>query len=258
MIARESQNCAWQEKLNQSETSINLDASGLVTSSQAGVHPQLEKALRRHLDSVWSQPFHKPTVNVYPRLVEQGVFSSGQPIILDSGCGTGKSTRHLANLFPGHLVIGVDQSSFRLAKSGVTTSFHRQGNCVLMRAELSTFWRLLLRDGLNPVRHFLFYPNPWPKTGHLTRRWHGHPVFPDLLSLGGEIEMRCNWEIYALEFAQAVNYATGLNVKAGRINPERGITPFERKYLERGQSLFCVNVPATDTNAFRLSRVIKP
>ena len=118
---------------------------------------------------------------------------------------------------------------------------------MLLRAELSTFWRLLLNDGFSPERHYMLYPNPWPKPGHLKRRWHGHPVFPQLLGLGGEIEMRCNWEIYALEFARAVNLATGADIRPARIHPDVGISPFEQKYLERGQALFSVTVPARET-----------
>ena len=46
------------------------------------------------------------------------------------------------------------------------------------------------------ARHYVLYPNPWPKIGHLARRWHGHAVFPDLLALGGVFECRSNWRIY--------------------------------------------------------------
>jgi tRNA G46 methylase TrmB len=228
--------------------------SGLVTSSQAGVHPHLEKTVRRHLETPWSQPFHQPSIDVYRQLENAAIFSAGQPIILDSGCGTGKSTQRLAGLFPGHLVIGVDRSHVRLGKSGVNSSYLRSGNCILLRAELSTFWRLLANARHSLERHFLFYPNPWPKPGHLLRRWHAHPVFPQLLCLGGEIEMRCNWEIYALEFAEAVNITTGAGVKVTNLQPESGVSPFEQKYLERGHALFSVIVPARHTGAFRLSQ----
>ena len=241
--------------LKNSETRGNIDKSGLVNSSQRGVHPHLERHLRRHLQTPWSQPFHLPSADSYRQLKDEGVLSGTRAIILDSGCGPGKSTQKLAGLLPQHIVIGVDQSHVRLAKSGVNSGFSRNGNCILLRAELSTFWRLLLMDGYSPERHFILYPNPWPKPGHLLRRWHGHPVFPQLLSLGGEIEMRCNWEIYALEFAQAVNIATGSNIKPKKIQPESGISPFEQKYLERGQILFSVTVPARNSNAFRLSRL---
>lgn len=241
--------------LNQNKASKNIDKSGLVNSSQTGVHPHLEKHLRRHLETPWLQAFHLPTVEVYRQLKKAGIFSTGQPIILDSGCGTGKSTRRFAELWPGHIVIGVDRSHVRLAKSGVNSSFLRSGNCILLRAELTTFWRLMSRDGHVPERNFLLYPNPSPKPGHLARRWHGHPVFPQLLCLGGEIELRCNWEIYALEFARAVSFVSGETVEIEKFQPESGISPFEQKYLERGQPLFLVRVSAQITESFRLSRL---
>jgi tRNA (guanine-N7-)-methyltransferase len=237
--------------LKQSKAAKNISESGLVSSSQSGVHPRLEACVLRHLQANWAQPFHRPTLETYLQLEQLGVFTPGRPVVLDSGCGTGDSTCRLASLFPSHLVIGVDRSLKRLAKSGVTSGILRAGNFVLARAELATFWRLLLNSGISPERHFLFYPNPWPKPGHLTRRWHGHPVFPQLLALGGEIEMRCNWEIYAQEFAQAAGFATAADIKAMKINPDEGISPFETKYLERGQSLFSVTVPARHTDAFR-------
>ena len=185
-----------------------------------------------------------PTVDVYRQLTVAGVFNSGQPIVLDSGCGTGRSTMHFAQMFPQHLVLGVDRSSVRLSKSGVDKRFLSRGNYVLVRAELATFWRLLLADGHLPERHFLLYPNPYPKAAHLKRRWHGHPVFPQLLNLGGEIEMRCNWEIYAQEFAQAVNLACAAQLQVDSFEAESGVSAFEQKYLERGQRLFTVKVPA--------------
>ena len=244
-----------ETELNQSKTGKKASKSGLVTSKQRGIHTGLERCVRKHLGSSWKQPFHRPTKDAYSQLDRQGVFSEGLPFILDSGCGTGKSTLRLARMFPGHLVIGVDQSSSRLARSGVTSGILRSENCILIRAELATFWRLLLSSGLSPQRHFLLYPNPWPKAGHLSRRWHGHPVFPHLLALGGEIEMRCNWDVYAQEFAEAASIATGAGISVNTIEPDDGISPFEQKYLERGQSLFSVIVPALKTQAFSLSRL---
>jgi tRNA G46 methylase TrmB len=238
--------------LKNSEARKNIDQSGLVNSGQTGIHPHLEKIVHRHLQTKWSQPMHHPSIDAYRQLEDEAVLSGPMPIILDSGCGTGESTRQLAVLYPGHLVIGVDRSKIRLEKSGVCSGFSRSGNCILLRAELATFWRLLLNDGYAIERHFLFYPNPWPKARHVLRRWHGHPVFPYMLALGGEIEMRCNWETYALEFAEAVKIATGASTGVKKIAPGHGISPFEKKYLERSQILFNVIVPARVTRAFRL------
>jgi tRNA (guanine-N7-)-methyltransferase len=235
--------------LKYSASSKDINESGLVASSQTGIHPHLEKCVRKHLETPWSQPLQAPTVETYRLLVNEGVFESGRKIILDSGCGTGKSTQRLAEMFPRKLVLGVDRSITRLAKSGAGSGFIHNGNCILLRAELATFWRLLLRDEHSLERHFLLYPNPWPKPGHLQRRWHGHPVWPQLLSLGGEIEMRCNWEIYAREFAQAVKIVSNANIQIRKIQPQSGISPFEKKYIERGQQLYSVKVPAQFTDA---------
>lgn len=228
--------------------------SGLVNSGQAGLHPHLDAIVRKHLASHWAQPLHRPSVDAWRELEERGVFSPGRPLILDSGCGTGESTRQLAGMYSGHLVIGVDRSQKRLGRGGAATCIVQRENYILLRAELATFWRLLLESGHSPARHFLFYPNPWPKSAHLKRRWHGHPVFPVLLALGGEIELRCNWEIYAREFARAAGLATGAIVATRQIMPDIPVSPFERKYLERGQTLYVVRVPASCTREFRLSR----
>jgi tRNA (guanine-N7-)-methyltransferase len=240
--------------VKKAQISQEIDKSGLVTSSQSGIHPHLERNVRRHLQSTWLQPLHKPSVNAYRMLQNEGVFTSGQSFILDSGCGTGKSTLNLAVLFPEHNVIGVDQSWARLARGGVKSDLYRSGNCILLRAELTSLWRMLLNDRLSPDKHFILYPNPWPKSAHLARRWHGHPVFPQLLSLGGEIEMRCNWEIYALEFAQAIKLATGSDARIKVFEPEIGISLFEQKYLDRGQRLYSVTIPAKATLAFQRSQ----
>lgn len=237
--------------LKQSKTGKNLNESGLVISKQKDVHPGLEARVRKHLESTWLQPLHRPSKESFHLLDQQVAISAGQPLILDSGCGTGRSTRRLARLFPDHLVIGVDQSHSRLAKSGMQSSFLRVENCVLLRAELATFWRLLLESDISPERNYLFYPNPWPKPGHLSRRWHGHPVFPQLLALGGEIELRCNWDVYAREFAIATGIATGAEPEVIKIQADDAVSPFEQKYLERDQSLFSVHIPAKQTQAFR-------
>jgi tRNA (guanine-N7-)-methyltransferase len=240
--------------LKKSNTGKNIRDSGLVSSKQNGVHPHLDSCVIKHLEKPWMQPLHFPTVEVFRELEHEGLFSAGQSIILDSGCGTGQSSQRIAESFPDHLVIGVDRSFKRLTKSGVTANYLRRNNCLLVRAELETFWRLMHSSGTRPDRHFLLYPNPWPKAGHLSRRWHGHPVFPTLLALGGNIELRCNWGVYAKEFAQAVSLVSKTEINVTIIQPEDGISPFEQKYLERGQTLYSVCVSEQCLQTFRSAR----
>ena len=167
----------------------------------------------------------------------------GKGIVLDSGCGTGASTFELARRFPDRTVVGVDKSEARLARGGVVDNPHAAGNTFLLRAELASFWRLALEAGWALERHYLFYPNPWPKPGHLQRRWHAHPVFPDMLRLGGRIEMRCNWKPYADEFAFALNRLAGSAVQPAVLEGGDPVSPFERKYRASGHALYSVVLP---------------
>ena len=83
-------------------TAGSINKSGLVHGGQQGIHPRLEEIVQRHLDSRWSQPFHRPTVASYQRMQEEVSFVEGQAFILDSGCGTGKSTQQLAEQNAAH------------------------------------------------------------------------------------------------------------------------------------------------------------
>jgi len=160
--------------------------------------------------------------------------------VLDSGCGNGESTRKLAGLHPDALVIGVDKSAVRLSRSGASRFPHREENAIWLRGELTTFWRLALQAGWCLQRHYLLYPNPWPKSGQLQRRWHAHPVFGDLLGLGGRLEMRCNWSVYAREFAFSVHRLAGVAVQPVIVSARDPLSPFERKYRDSGHALYSV------------------
>ncbi len=230
-----------------------------VESSQEGVHPRLDSLLKRHIDSEWSQPLHAPSVAAF-RLLESIMDGRSEQVILDSGCGTGESTRLMAEAMPDCIVVGVDKSSARLARTGATSFPHREGNAIWLRAELASFWRLALEAGWHLQRHYLLYPNPWPKPGALQRRWHAHPVFPDMLRLGGRLEMRCNWEPYALEFAVAASRLLGVHVRPRQLAGQAAgpkaaardpcLSPFERKYRNSGHRLYSV-VVSCDSSAVK-------
>ncbi|MCU0989945.1 MAG: hypothetical protein MUE63_10260 [Xanthomonadales bacterium] len=220
-----------------------------VASRQQGVHPRLGAVVDAHRAQAWRAPLHPPTVAAFAALQaelgahwEGTLAGRGTGLVLDSGCGTGDSTRQIARALPDCLVIGVDKSAARLRRGGMFRFPHREGNAVWLRADLATFWRLAAGAGWRLQRHYLLYPNPWPKPAQLRRRWHAHPVFPDLLRLGGRLEMRCNWDVYALEFAAAVNRALGTDVQPAELGESPIGSPFERKYRASGHPLYSVAV----------------
>lgn len=215
--------------------------SRIPLSAQQGAHDRLAVCVGRHL----SEPFRKPVAPYNQEAFARSLDSwdGRAPLILDAGCGVGHSTIELARSHPDHFVLGVDQSEDRLSRRKPYPQSMWPQNMAFVRADLVDYWRLLFDAGLRLARHYVLYPNPWPKIGHLGRRWHAHPVFPWVLALGGALECRSNWGVYAEEFAWAAGYALGRPVVVERFEVEVPLTPFERKYRDSGQPLYRVVVP---------------
>jgi tRNA G46 methylase TrmB len=214
--------------------------------------------------STWFDRAHQPSSGSFVGVTEG---TAPRAVILDSGCGTGESTIHIARRFPGIPVIGIDKSCARLDKAGnpsQTAGDDVPQNAFWIRAELLDFWRLALEhvqagEWTIPY-HAVYYPNPWPKQSEATRRFHMHPIFPTLLALGKTIELRTNWEIYAREFAEAARIVLSVNaentdndgtvitapanahITCEAFDPASPETAFERKYKEARQTLWRVEI----------------
>ena len=226
--------------------------------------------VRKYASTTFVRPVADHTRTAFERACEfvRNFANDSAPfsLVLDSGCGTGESTLHLAKKFPNVPVIGIDKSAVRLTKAGngrqlecaaegelcdepagASTGMAVPLNAFWVRAELLDFWRLALEKVLagewKILHHALYYPNPWPKESEATRRFHLHPIFPTLLRLSPVTELRTNWEIYAREFAEAAHVlgdalSLKFNVELGAFDPQNPETAFERKYKEARQQLW--------------------
>lgn len=214
--------------------------SRIPSSAQDDVHEKLAGLVLKHRDA----PFRKPFADYNRRAFEAGLtgWDGSAPLILDAGCGVGHSTIALARAHPQSWVIGVDQSEARLTRRKPYPDALMPRNMVLVRADLVDFWRLLDEADLRLAHHFVLYPNPWPKIGHLARRWHGHPVFPFIPRLGGVLECRTNWRVYIAEFASALQWVTERTVAWEIFETAAPLTPFERKYRDSGQVLYRLQI----------------
>ncbi len=212
--------------------------ANVVTSNQTGIHNNLEQVIRRNQRNLFRKPVAGHTQRAFDS-INSLIAQYNQPIILDSGCGTALSTRHIAQKYPDSLVIGVDRSEIRLGKQYKDAL---PENAVTVRADLVDFWNLAMQAGWQLQRHFILYPNPYPKSIQLKRRWHAHPVFPQLLKLGGKLELRTNWRIYAEEFAFALRLSGYTDIDTGTFTPETYWTLFEKKYHQTGQELYYCKV----------------
>ncbi len=214
---------------------MGIAKSPLIVSSQTSPHKNLAKLVLKYQNSEFQDSIPMHAVNAF-EIANQ--FVSSDKVILDSGCGTGESSYRLAEKFPKNKVIGVDKSIERLRRSHANGD--QPDNLLFMQTDCVHLWRLIKQAKWNIERHYLFYPNPWPKPGHLQRRWHGHPIFPTMVSLGGLLIMRTNWKVYAQEFMQALELSCSKQVVANELelDVDTAFTPFERKYIQSEHQLY--------------------
>ena len=229
-----------------------------VSSQQSTLHPQLAQVIERHRASPFQKPVTAYNQQAFALFLQRWRSAGEAPLVLDAGCGVGLSTRHLATLHADCFVLGIDQSADRLARQTLWPQAPAD-NMLLLRADLVDFWRLLLAAQIPVQRHYLLYPNPWPKVGHLQRRWHGHAVFPTLVALGGLIECRSNWAIYIEELAAGLRQLGATNIAVEAFAPALPITPFEKKYLASGQALWrCTAMTQADYRSAADRRANRP
>ena len=245
---------------------------------------ELKKIVQKHCKSLDRFLENKPIArhtqqafdDIYP------LIDTSKKVILDSGCGTGRSTLLLGEMFPDHTVIGIDRSFVRLSKNTVNRKnildaddddqeveekkssseeslrpFQAiSSNTLLVRAELTDFWRCCLNSGWDISHHYILYPNPYPKKNRVKKRFYAHPSFPLILKIGGEITLRSNWEGYLKEFANSVTYAhdlydeldmeddalvyleDALSGPKERLDKSIAYTNFEKKYDNVGEKTY--------------------
>lgn len=202
-----------------------------IETNQTEIHKNLAKVVGRHLDTPTQKPLSEHTIQAFDYFM-QWLGNGREPIILDSCCGVGESTANIAQAHPDARVVGVDKSALRTSKHKAYSV--DASNYLIVRGDLNDFLRLLVLENISLQKHYLLYPNPYPKPAHFKRRWYATTALPDIIKLGGLLEVRSNWQLYIQEFAYALSIAK-INSETRVYNSKPAITPFERKYWQSGQ-----------------------
>ncbi len=204
------------------------------------IHPRLSDALARHQRHTDQTPIADFSYAIWPQV--QAFAAAYSALILDLGCGTGESSQNLAQRHLHTGVLGLDRSSMRLRKAPSELS----SRCLHLRGDQYDLLRLMRANNMRAEKVYLLYPNPSPKPEHLKRRWHAHPIWPTLLGVTDQIELRTNWSIYAQEFAFALRqsgWAVLLeSIKIDAANP--ALSLFEAKYARSEHLLWRVYAQA--------------
>jgi tRNA (guanine-N7-)-methyltransferase len=219
--------------------SINQGNSNVVTTNQLGIHENLTEYLDKYTLENYQRPLASFSRKTWEEILE---FIGADQVIFDLGCGVGKSSFVLGQLYPNCKIIGIDKSLSRLARK----NDFKQGlnsNIKLFRGELLDLIPLIYQhqSELKIKKVFILYPNPWPKKHHIKRRFHASPVSIFLYGIKTELVFRSNWKLY-LEEAQAAAYFFSKKkvslVSLGQLELEEFMTPFEKKFVMSNQDVF--------------------
>ena len=221
------------------------DSKSIITN-QPGIHEKLDAIVQKHLTHRSKKPIQAHTQQAFDYVNERVQAHTGD-IIFDSCCGVGQSTRLLAKMNPKALVIGVDKSAHRINRNDnellEQTATHAVTNFILVRADLNDFYRLAVAAKWQVSKHYILYPNPWPKAKHIQRRWHGSAVFPEIMALSNTLILRSNWRLYLEEF-QSAALLTGKKGAITEVDDKQALTPFEAKYTASGQQCWQLLIQA--------------
>lgn len=186
---------------------------------------QLKSTIRKYQEHAFKRPIAERARQQFLDLYNL-LMSSRRPIILDSGCGRGKSSQMLAQCYPQHWIIAVDQSADRLTHLRNESA----DNVIIVQENCIDLWRLMVDHQLSIDMHLLLYPNPWPKKQQEKRRWYAHPIAPLLFNMSRITVMRSNWLNY-LSASATVAEQLGLYSRISQLSDtQNAMTHFEAKY----------------------------
>jgi tRNA (guanine-N7-)-methyltransferase len=213
--------------------------SKTVKSNQVEAYSYGQKIWERRSEKLYVRPGLERFQDVFHKL---STVLVDRPVVLDTGCGDGFATLQLAVQYPDCWILGIDKSEFRLAKARKRLE-GGASNVVFERLDLVDAFMWLSQSGVQVQKVYFLYPNPWALKKSMFLRWHFHPVFPYVLKMTKHVELRTNWDLYAQEFKNVLEYFDW-NAFVEPVQPSGNpLSSFERKYEQSNHEL--VKVVAT-------------
>ena len=168
------------------------------------------------------------------------VFGRVAPVEIDLGCGKGGFLAWAAGQEPAHNFLGVDRLLVRLRKADKKVERAGLTNVRLLRLESSYLVARLIPAASVAVYH-IFFPDPWPKRRHVTRRLFNADFLCAVdrtLQPGGVINVATDDASY-FELIERVARAAGrFEVAAPLALPAEARTEFEQLFVAQGLPIF--------------------
>jgi len=182
---------------------------------------------------------YKPT-NWLDPLDWRAVFDEPRPIEIDIGCGKGAFLLWAAQARPQHNFIGVERQVARLHK--VDNKIQRLGlhNVRLIRIEASYFVSKLVPKQ-SVIAYHVFFPDPWPKRRHHSRRLFNATFVGELvqtLAKSGVVNVASDDADYCTHIREVMAGSTRFSAEPPETLPVEAKTEFESVFLTLGREVY--------------------
>jgi len=148
-------------------------------------------------NKVFTDAFFLPCPADDRKFVQGSLFPVERPIELDIGCGRGRFLLARAQSHPDVNFLGIDRSLLRLRKIDRRAVAANLDNIRLINADAMAILPRLPDASASAI--YVFYPDPWPKRRHQSRRLIA-PLFIErvfhILVPGGIIHLCTDHEDY--------------------------------------------------------------
>jgi len=163
------------------------------------------------------------------------IFGNDLPVEMDLGSGSGKFLLETAKAFPERNFLGVERLLGRIRKTR-RKAFHSDlENLRVLRMEIDHTVRFLITKG-TVSRFHLYFPDPWPKRRHHSRRvvdteffkaaWHG-------LADNGEFWIKTDHQEYFDRIVKVVEQSNAWVTLVKWSDEGYGTTDFEDLFLSK-------------------------
>lgn len=164
------------------------------------------------------------------------VLRPDQPLEIEIGCGNGRFLVSQAQANPDVFYLGIERMLSRVRKFDRKVARLELNNIRVLRLEaFYTFYYLLPRHRVRTV--YVFFPDPWPKRRHHTRRLFGRLFLDALwsrLEIGGAIHVATDHHEYFVEIERAFEGDARFQRIPAMRRAEHERTDFEMLFRKQG------------------------
>ncbi|MCB9062946.1 MAG: hypothetical protein H6622_15595 [Halobacteriovoraceae bacterium] len=182
----------------------------------------------------------------FPKSNWNGEFTppQGLPIVIEIGCGVGLHPIRFSKENPDKFLVAIEHTQTKFEKFYRRYKNNRMpSNLLPVHANALSWINEFVPE--NYVDQYIFlFPNPYPKKSQENKRFYAMPFFGhliDTLKNKGKILMATNEEFYYSGHRKYLSDVWGLKIvsdKQNKIGENIPRTHFEKKYLERGDTIY--------------------